>query len=96
VGGFADVTGIPGMPVSAKYFTKSFAGYASWEFTEFNRLRVQYERVVGTFGGTLTGLPGTDFGANDLRAFRPGHIVMLQWTTVLGYHVHGFRGRWGT
>ena len=48
-------------------------------------MRVEYERVTGTFGGTLTGLPGTDFGANELRAFRPGHVVMLQWTTVLGY-----------
>jgi hypothetical protein len=96
LGAFADLTQLPSMPESRRFVTKSFAAYAGWEFTEFNRLRIEYERVVGTFGNRLTGLPGTDFGENDLQAFRPGHIIMLQWTTVLGYHVHGFRGRWGT
>lgn len=95
-GGLVDVTGIPGVPANRNWYTKSFAAYASYEFTEFNRLRVEYERVLGTFGATLTGLPGTSFGANDLMSLRPGHVVMIQWTTVLGYHVHGFRGRWGT
>ncbi len=95
VGSFVDVTQLPSMQESRRYVSKSYAGYVTWEFTEFDRLRLEYERVTSTYGGTLGGLPGTDFGANDLQSMRPGHIFMLQWTIVFGYHVHGFRGRWG-
>lgn len=96
VGSFVDVTQLPSMQESRRFLSKSYAGYVTWEFSEFDRLRLEYERVTSTYGGTLGGLPGTDFGANDLLSMHPGHIIMLQWTVVLGYHVHGFRGRWGT
>jgi hypothetical protein len=95
IGAFADLTALPDT-AKRDYFTRSVAGYASYEFSEFNRIRIEYEHVSNNFSGTLGGIPGTDYGLNDLIAFRPGDIVMVQWTTVLGYHVHGFRGRWGT
>ncbi|MFA6003795.1 MAG: hypothetical protein WC881_06980 [Elusimicrobiota bacterium] len=60
----------------ARRLTRTYAGFVTYEFSEFNRLRLQYSRVTDN-------MPG-----------RPGsHRVALQWTAILGYHVHGFRGR---
>jgi hypothetical protein len=94
VGGFADLTELPS---DQKKLVKTFAAYATFELTEFNRIRLEYSRTLANFtGAPAAALPGTDFGANDLFALHPGHMVALQWTCVIGYHVHGFRGRWGT
>ncbi|MDE2291430.1 MAG: hypothetical protein KGL53_05050 [Elusimicrobia bacterium] len=93
VGGYVDMTELPSAP---RMNSKTAAGYVTYEFDEFNRLRFQYSRIMDNFGGTLTSLPGTDFTANDLAGLHRGNLFMVQWTTVLGYHVHGFRGRWGT
>ncbi|MCX5787538.1 MAG: hypothetical protein NTX64_03355 [Elusimicrobia bacterium] len=92
VGGFVDVTELPGDRAKV---SKTFAGYLTFEITEFNRVRLQYSRTVNNFREAVTGVAGTDFGANDLFALRAGHMIALQWTCVIGYHVHGFRGRWG-
>src|SRR5581483_6410131 len=93
LGGYVDLTELP---TSNRYNSKTFAGYVTFEITEFNRLRLQYSRIENSFPGTLTMIPGTDFAENDLVGLHRGNLVMLQWTTVLGNHVHGFRGRWGT
>lgn len=92
VGGFADLTELPN---DAKRTVKTFAGYVTFEITEFNRVRLQYSRTLANFSDAVTSLPGTDFGANDLFSLHRGHMIALQWTCVIGYHVHGFRGRWG-
>lgn len=92
-GGYVDLTELP---TASRYNSKTYAGYVTFEITEFNRLRVQYSRIENNFSGTLTMLPGTDFGSNDLVGLHRGNLVMVQWTTVLGHHVHGWRGRWGT
>src|SRR5208282_875461 len=57
-GGYVDMTELP---TASRYNSKTFAGYISYEFTEFNRLRIQYSRIENNFSGTLTMLPGTDF-----------------------------------
>ena len=92
VGGFADLTELPN---DQRRMVKTFAGYLTFEITEFNRIRLQYSRTLANFNDAVTSLPGTDFGANDLFSLQRGHMVALQWTCVIGYHVHGFRGRWG-
>ena len=93
VGGFADLTELPGDRAKV---SKTFAAYLTFEITEFNRLRLEYSRTVNNFREVVTGIAGTDFGPNDLFALRAGHMIALQWTCVIGWHVHGFRGRWGT
>ncbi len=93
LGGFVDLTELPN---DRKKVSKTFASYLTFELTEFNRLRLEYARTVNNYRDAVTSLPGTDFGGNDLFALRAGHMVALQWTCVIGYHVHGFRGRWGT
>jgi hypothetical protein len=93
VGGFVDLTELP---QDRKKVSKTFAGYVTFSITEFNRIRLEYSRTLNNFREAVTGLPGTDFGGNDLFGLRAGHMVALQWTCVIGYHVHGFRGRWGT
>ena len=93
VGGFVDLTELPGDRAKV---SKTFAGYLTFEITEFNRLRLEYSRTVNNFRDAVTGIAGTDFGSGDLYALRAGHMIALQWSCVIGYHVHGFRGRWGT
>ena len=93
VGGYADLTELP---YQNRSISRSYAGYLTFEITEFDRIRLQYTRVMNNFSGDLTSMPGTDFGYNDLVGMHPGNIVSLQWTAVIGYHVHGFRGRWGS
>lgn len=93
VGGFVDVTELPNDSRSA---SKTFAGYLTFEITEFDRVRLQYSRESNNFRGELSSLPGTDFGYNDLVRLHRGDTIGVQWTAVIGYHVHGFRGRWGT
>ncbi|MDE2236648.1 MAG: hypothetical protein KGK30_02050, partial [Elusimicrobia bacterium] len=92
LGAFVDLSELPGQK---RDVCRTFAAYWTLEFSEFNRLRLQYSRILNSFGGALAGLPGTDFAGSDLVGLRAGHMISLQWTTVLGYHVHGFRGRWG-
>jgi len=93
VGGYADLTELT---YDNRSISRSYAGYLTFEITEFDRIRLQYTRVMNNFSGDLSSLPGTDFGYNDLTGLHPGSIVSLQWTAVIGYHVHGFRGRWGS
>jgi hypothetical protein len=93
VGGYADLTELP---YQNRSISRSYAGYLTFEITEFDRIRLQYTRIENNFSGDLSSLPGTDFGYNDLTGFHPGNIIALQWTAVIGYHVHGFRGRWGS
>lgn len=93
VGGYVDLTELP---YQARSISRSYAAYLTFEITEFDRVRLQFTRVMNNFAGDLSSLPGTDFGYNDLVGLHPGSIVALQWTAVIGYHVHGFRGRWGS
>ena len=93
IGGFVDMTE---MPFNQKQMSKTFAGYVTWEITEFNRLRLQYSRTLTNFPDFVGTIPGTGFGAEDLSLARRGHMIALQWSCVIGYHVHGFRGRWGS
>jgi len=93
VGGYADMTELP---YQNRSVSRSYAGYLTFEITEFDRIRLQYTRVMNNFSGDLSSMPGTDFGYNDLTGMHPGSIIALQWTAVIGYHVHGFRGRWGS
>lgn len=92
VGSFADLTQ---MSFNSKQVTQTYAGYVTFEITEFDRIRLQYSRVLTNYAGDISFIPGTDFGPNDLVDFHRGNIVALQFTAVIGYHVHGFRGRWG-
>lgn len=56
--------------------TKTLTGFASFDATEFQRLRLSCAESV-------VNVPG-----------RPkNHTVALQWTGILGHHVHGFRDR---
>jgi len=91
-GGFADVTELPN---SSRSVSRTAAGYLTFEITEFDRIRLQYSRTWNNFAGELSSLPGTDFGYNDLARLHRGDVIAVQWTAIIGYHVHGFRGRWG-
>jgi hypothetical protein len=83
------------MPFNSRQVTQTYAGYLTFEITEFDRIRLQYSRVLTNYAGDIGAIPGTDLGPTDLVDFHRGSIIALQWTAVLGYHVHGFRGRWG-
>lgn len=91
-GGFADVTELPN---SSRSVSRTAAGYLTFEITEFDRIRLQYSHTWNNFPGELSSLPGTDFGSNDLARLHRGDTIAVQWTAIIGYHVHGFRGRWG-
>lgn len=58
--------------------TKSYSPFITWNLSEFNRLRFQYSYF--------------DDNVRDDKADR-GNQFFLQWTTVIGAHTHGFRGR---
>lgn len=58
--------------------TNSYSPFITWYLSEFNRLRLQYT-----------------YGDDRLREDKGdgGNQFFLQWTTVIGAHTHGFRGR---
>jgi hypothetical protein len=58
--------------------TKGYSPFVTWNLSEFNRLRFQYSFL--------------DDNVREDKAER-GHQFFLQWTTVIGAHTHGFRGR---
>jgi hypothetical protein len=58
--------------------TKGYSPFLTWNLSEFNRLRFQYSFL--------------DDKVREEKAER-GHQFFLQWTTVIGAHTHGFRGR---
>lgn len=58
--------------------TKSYSPFLTWNLSEFNRLRFQYSYL--------------DDKVREEKSER-GHQFFLQWTTVIGAHSHGFRGR---
>ena len=58
--------------------TKSYSPFITWNLSEFNRLRFQYSYF--------------DDNVREDKADR-GNQFFLQWTTVIGAHTHGFRGR---
>lgn len=58
--------------------TKSYSPFLTWNLSEFNRLRFQYSYL--------------DDRVREEKSER-GHQFFLQWTTVIGAHTHGFRGR---
>jgi hypothetical protein len=58
--------------------TKSYSPFLTWNLSEFNRLRFQYSYF--------------DDNVREDKADR-GNQFFLQWTTVIGAHTHGFRGR---
>ncbi|MGH7846808.1 MAG: hypothetical protein ACREQW_16815, partial [Candidatus Binatia bacterium] len=58
--------------------TYGYSPFLTWNISEFNRLRFQYSFL--------------DDHVREDRAER-GHQFFLQWTTVIGAHTHGFRGR---
>lgn len=58
--------------------TKSYSPFITWNLSEFNRLRFQYSYF--------------DDNVREDKAER-GNQFFLQWTTVIGAHTHGFRGR---
>jgi hypothetical protein len=58
--------------------TKSYSPFLTWNISEFNRLRFQYSYL--------------DDNVREDKAER-GNQFFLQWTTVIGAHTHGFRGR---
>lgn len=91
-GGFVDVTELPN---DSRSLSKTLAAYVTFEITEFDRVRLQYSHERNNFPGELSSLPGTDFGYNDLAGLHRGSTIAIQWTAIIGYHVHGFRGRWG-
>jgi hypothetical protein len=92
LGAFADLTQLP---FDRKKVVQTYAAYLTFEVTEFNRIRLQYSRTIANFTDAVTGIAGTDFASGDLFALHRGHMVAVQWTCVIGWHVHGFRGRWG-
>jgi hypothetical protein len=59
--------------------TLGYSPFLTWNLSEFNRLRLQYSYLNNNFRGA-------DKTEN-------GSQVFLQWTTVIGAHTHGFRGR---
>jgi hypothetical protein len=62
-----------------KQRTMSYSPFITWNLSEFNRLRLQYSYLNNNFRGA-------DKAEN-------GNQIFLQWTTVIGAHTHGFRGR---
>ena len=58
--------------------TQSYSPFLTWNLSEFNRLRFQY-----TYGND---------NVNESKS-ESGSQFILQWTTVLGAHAHGFRTR---
>jgi hypothetical protein len=58
--------------------TLSYSPFLTWNLSEFNRLRFQYSFF--------------DDKVREEKADR-GNQFFLQWTTVIGAHTHGFRGR---
>jgi len=58
--------------------TNSYSPFITWNISEFNRLRFQYS--------FLDDRVREDKGES-------GNQFFLQWTTVIGAHTHGFRGR---
>jgi hypothetical protein len=58
--------------------TKGYSPFVTWNLSEFNRLRFQYSFL--------------DDKVREDKAER-GHQFFVQWTTVIGAHTHGFRGR---
>ena len=58
--------------------TLSYSPFLTWYLSEFNRLRFQYSYLKNNF---------------DAEKAEKGNQFFLQWTTVIGAHTHGFRGR---
>jgi len=58
--------------------TLSYSPFLTWNLSEFNRLRFQYSYF--------------DDKVREDKAER-GNQFFLQWTTIIGAHTHGFRGR---
>ncbi|MGB7951161.1 MAG: hypothetical protein WCH75_26065 [Candidatus Binatia bacterium] len=58
--------------------TLSYSPYLTWNLSEFNRLRFQYSYLSNNFSA--------DKAEN-------GNQFFVQWTTAIGAHTHGFRGR---
>ena len=58
--------------------TLSYSPFLTWYLSEFNRLRFQYSYLKNNF---------------DADKALNGNQFFLQWTTVIGAHTHGFRGR---
>jgi hypothetical protein len=58
--------------------TRGYSPFLTWNISEFNRLRFQYSYL--------------DDHVREEKTER-GSQVFLQWTTVIGAHAHGFRGR---
>jgi hypothetical protein len=58
--------------------TKGYSPFLTWNLSEFNRLRFQYSYL--------------DDKVREEKA-ENGHQFFLQWTTIIGAHTHGFRGR---
>jgi hypothetical protein len=58
--------------------TISYSPYLTWNLSEFNRLRFQFTHA--------------DDRVRENKGDR-GNQFFVQWTTVIGAHTHGFRGR---
>ena len=58
--------------------TLSYSPFLTWHLSEFNRLRFQYSYLNNNFAADKT---------------ENGNQFFVQWTTVIGAHTHGFRGR---
>lgn len=58
--------------------TLSYSPYLTWHLSEFNRLRFQYSYLSNNF---------------SVDKAEKGNQFFLQWTTTIGAHTHGFRGR---
>jgi hypothetical protein len=58
--------------------TKGYSPFLTWNLSEFNRLRFQYSYL--------------DDKVREEKTER-GNQFLLQWTTILGSHTHGFRTR---
>jgi hypothetical protein len=58
--------------------TMGYSPFLTWNISEFNRLRFQYSYL-------------SDRVREDKA--ESGNQFFLQWTTVIGAHTHGFRGR---
>lgn len=58
--------------------TLSYSPFLTWNISEFNRLRLQYSYL--------------DDSVREDKV-EGGNQFFLQWTTVVGAHTHGFRGR---
>jgi hypothetical protein len=64
-------------PANNEAVTYRYSPYVTWNPSEFQLLRLQYSR---TQPSSATG-------------FRPSDGVYLQWTAIIGRHVHGFKQR---